>query len=251
MAEGHAVEDGGRRVSITLRPGLKFHDGEPVRARDAVSSIKRWAQRDAMGQALMAATDELVAEDDRRIAFRLKRPFPLLFDALAKPSSPCCFIMPERIASTDAGTPIRDIVGSGPFRWVANERVPGSRVVYARNQDYVPVRAARAVDLGSEAGEFRPRRVECDPRRFHRRRGLAERRGGLVGAAERRPAPALGRNRNIVVEQYDPTGLLGLLRFNHLHRPSTTRASGGRCSGGSAVGLHVRRDRHRQQPLAR
>jgi peptide/nickel transport system substrate-binding protein len=60
----------------------------------------------------MAATDELVAEDDRRIAFRLKRPFPLLFDALAKPSSPCCFIMPERIASTDAGTPIRDIVGS-------------------------------------------------------------------------------------------------------------------------------------------
>ena len=74
MAEGHSVEDGGRRVSITLRPGLKFHDGEPVRARDAVASIRRWAQRDAMGQALMAATDELKAEDDRRLAFRLKRP---------------------------------------------------------------------------------------------------------------------------------------------------------------------------------
>ena len=88
MAEGHATEDGGRRVAITLRQGLKFHDGEPVRARDAVASIRRWAQRDAMGQALMAATDELVAEDDRRITFRLKRPFPLLFDALAKPSSP-------------------------------------------------------------------------------------------------------------------------------------------------------------------
>ena len=121
MAEGHAVEDGGRRVAITLRPGLKFHDGEPVRAKDAVASIRRWARRDAMGQALVAATDELSAEDDRKVVFRLKRPFPLLFDALAKPSSPCCFIMPERIASADANTPIRDVVGSGPFRWVANE----------------------------------------------------------------------------------------------------------------------------------
>ena len=138
MAEGHAVEDGGRRVAITLRPGLKFHGGEPVRARDAVASIRRWAQRDAMGQALMAATDELAAEDDRKFAFRLKRPFPLLFDALAKPSSPCCFIMPERIASADANTPIREVVASGPFRWVANERVAGSRVVYADKADYVP-----------------------------------------------------------------------------------------------------------------
>src|SRR4051812_43855718 len=58
MAEGHAVEDGGKRVTITLRQGLKFHDGAPVLAKDAVASIKRWWQRDAMGQALALATDD-------------------------------------------------------------------------------------------------------------------------------------------------------------------------------------------------
>ena len=80
-------------------PGLKFHDGAPVLAKDAVASIKRWWQRDAMGQALALATDDLSATDDRTLTFRLKKPFALMFDALAKPGSPVCFIMPERIAA--------------------------------------------------------------------------------------------------------------------------------------------------------
>ena len=42
MAEGHVVEDGGRSWTITLRPNLRFHDGEPVRAADCVASIRRW-----------------------------------------------------------------------------------------------------------------------------------------------------------------------------------------------------------------
>ncbi len=50
MAEGHVLEDGGRSVIITLRAGLKFHDGEPVRARDAVPSITRWMRRNPFGQ---------------------------------------------------------------------------------------------------------------------------------------------------------------------------------------------------------
>src|ERR1700712_111497 len=36
MAEGHTVEDDGRIYTFTLRPGLRFHDGEPVRAQDCV-----------------------------------------------------------------------------------------------------------------------------------------------------------------------------------------------------------------------
>lgn len=37
MASGHAVEDDGRRITITLRDGLTFHDGTRVLARDAVA----------------------------------------------------------------------------------------------------------------------------------------------------------------------------------------------------------------------
>src|ERR1700761_7742936 len=36
MAEGHVIEDDGKTWKISLRDGLKFHNGEPVRARDVV-----------------------------------------------------------------------------------------------------------------------------------------------------------------------------------------------------------------------
>ncbi len=132
MAEGHVVENDGRMVTIRLRDGLRFHDGEPVRGRDCVASIRRWATRDAFGQALWAATDALEAPDDRLIRFRLKKPFPLLPDALAKVGTHLCAIMPERFAELPSSQAVPELIGSGPFRFIADERVPGSRNVYAR-----------------------------------------------------------------------------------------------------------------------
>ena len=68
-----------------MRDGLRFHDKEPVLARDVVASISRFAQRISFANALMAATAELSAPDDRTVRFRLKRPFPHLPEALAGP----------------------------------------------------------------------------------------------------------------------------------------------------------------------
>ena len=85
MVEGHQVDEDGLTWSLTLRDGLRFHDKEPVRARDVVASIRRFAARIDLAFALMAATEELSAPDDRTVRFRLKRPFPHLPDALVGP----------------------------------------------------------------------------------------------------------------------------------------------------------------------
>ena len=69
---------------FTLRDGLKFHDGEPVRGTDCVTSLKRWMVRDAFGQSLAIAVDKMEAGDDKSFTIRLKEPFPMLLDALAK-----------------------------------------------------------------------------------------------------------------------------------------------------------------------
>ena len=45
MAAGHTVEDNGLLWKITLREGLKFHDGSPVRSADVRASLWRWARR--------------------------------------------------------------------------------------------------------------------------------------------------------------------------------------------------------------
>src|SRR5271156_6578883 len=135
MVAGDSVSADGKEWTLTLRDGLKFHDGSPVLARDCVATIKRFGQRDPMGTALIARTDEISAPSDKTIRIRLKNPFPLLTYALAEVY---CAIMPERLAQTDAFTQVTEAMGSGPFKFVASERVPGQRVVYEKNPDYVP-----------------------------------------------------------------------------------------------------------------
>ena len=115
MAAGARSEDDGRLWRITLRDGLKFHDGTQVLARDCAALVQRWGARDGFGQALMAATDEIAAPDDKTLVFRLKRPFPLLPDALAKTPPSMCPIMPERLATTDPFKQVTEMVGSGPY----------------------------------------------------------------------------------------------------------------------------------------
>ena len=138
MLEGHVTENDGKTWKLTLRDGLKFHDGEKVLARDAAASINRWGKRDSFGQALMARTDEVSAPDDRTIQIRLKAPFALLPDALGHYSPNMCAIMPARLANTDPATQITEMVGSGPFRLAkADERDPGSWS-YEKFYGYVP-----------------------------------------------------------------------------------------------------------------
>jgi len=221
MAQGHTVEDDGKRVTITLRDGLKWHDGTAVTAKDCVASIRRWAARDALGQVLMAQTDELAAPDDKSILFRLKRPFPLLFEALGKPSTPVAFMMPERLASQSPTTPITgDLIGSGPFKFVAGERVPGARVVYERFADYVPR------PDGEASWTAGPKVAKFDRVEWHVTPDAATAAAALQSGEMdwwEQPTgdlqPLLRRNRNIVLEIPDPTGLMAIARFNHLHPP--------------------------------
>jgi len=138
MAQGHTVEDDGKLWRITLRPGLHFHDGTPVLARDCVASIRRWASREAYAQTMMSYVDELSAPTDTEIRFRLKRPFASLTYVLAKPNPNVCFVMPERLASQSGTQAVTEMVGSGPYRFAADERVPGSLAVYTRFEGYVP-----------------------------------------------------------------------------------------------------------------
>ena len=138
MAEGHVIEDDGRRWTVTLRPGLKFHDGEAVRSIDCAASMKRWMARDGLGQTLAERLDAMETPDDRRLVFRLKKPFPPLALALGKAQQSQPVIMPQRIAETDPFQQVRDATGSGPFRFLPGEFVPGSFAAYEKFAGYVP-----------------------------------------------------------------------------------------------------------------
>src|SRR5580704_9251078 len=112
MVEAHEVTPDFKTWTFRLRPALKFHDNEPVLAKDVVASINRWMVRDApMGGPIKKRTDALEAVDDRTIRFRLNQPYAKMLFAIGKSSTPTLFIMPERIAQTDPYKQISDYIG--------------------------------------------------------------------------------------------------------------------------------------------
>ncbi len=205
--------------TFTLRPGLTFHDGQRVTANDAVVSIKRWGQRDVMGKQLMAATARLETVDERTFVLELKEPFGLVLDALAKPSSNVPFIMPARIAATPADEQVKEVVGSGPFKFVKEEWQPGHRVVYVRNPNYIPRDEPPSFGAGSKRVYLE--RVEWlyIPDSATANAALE---AGEVDYWERPPVDFIARlekNPNVTVSIVDPMGTQGWLRPNHLHPP--------------------------------
>src|SRR5438093_4005856 len=123
MVDKYEVSKDQLTYTFTLRDGLKFHDGAPVRSADCIASIERWSKRDALGQKMAEVTESWQAVNDKTFTLKLKKPFPLALEALAKPSSNVPFIMPERIAMTDASTNITEPIGSRPVKFVTAEWV--------------------------------------------------------------------------------------------------------------------------------
>ena len=218
MVEGHQVEEDGLAWTLALRGGLRFHDKEPVLARDVVASIQRFAARISFANALMAATEELSAPDDRTVRFRLKRPFPHLPEALAGPGGVVPAVMPERLAATSPFKPVTEIIGSGPYRFLPEEHISGARAAYERFPLYRPrAEGPEGFTSGPKIAYFdRVEWLTLDP--FS---AMAALRAGEVDWWEAPPrdlAEGLARERDItVISQYATA--MGLLRFNHLHPP--------------------------------
>src|SRR5215475_751056 len=132
------ISDDKLTYTFTLRDGLKWHDGAPVTAEDCVASLKRWGKNDGMAQKLMDFTVAIEAGDAKTILLKLKEPYSLVLETLAKPSALVAFMMPKRLAETPPGQQIAEQIGSGPFKFVKSEFQPGVKAVYEKNTDYVP-----------------------------------------------------------------------------------------------------------------
>ncbi len=221
MVEGHSTEDDGRLWKLTLRPGLVWHDGQPVLARDCVASIRRWSKKDALGDALMQATDALSAPDDKTIQFRLKHPFPLLPDALGHAATYMPAMMPERLAATDSAKQVTEMVGSGPFRYLADQRLAGSRNVYAKFDRYVP-RAGGTPDWTAGPKIVHYDRVEWTTIPDSATAAAALQSGEqdwweLIATFDL--LPLLAGDKNIQIRTPDPTGQVEMMRPNTLQPP--------------------------------
>lgn len=219
MAEGYTVEDDGRTYVIKLREGLKFHNGEPVRAQDAIQSLKRWAGRETFGQTVAKFVGDWGVADDRTLRIKLTQPIPIFLEAIARGSASIPFIIPEHLAKTDPYTQIADATGSGPYKFVKEEFVPGQLAVYVRNKDYVPAKGTPDWTSGGKIAHFE--RLEWQAVPEQATAAAALRAGEIDWYEQVQPdlVPSLRANPDIRIATANPTGFNGILRFNHLHPP--------------------------------
>jgi peptide/nickel transport system substrate-binding protein len=218
MVQGRQVDADGLTWTLKLRDGLRFHDQEPVLARDVVASIRRFTPRISFATALMDATDELSAPDDRTVRFRLKRPFPHLPEALAGPGANVPAIMPERLAVQSPDKPLAEAVGSGPYRFLASEHVSGARAVFQRFEAYRPRDGgAMGFTSGPKVAHFdRVEWLTLDP--FSAAAAL---RSGEIDWWENPPRDLVEQvsgDANITVVPHYATAI-GVMSFNHLYPP--------------------------------
>jgi peptide/nickel transport system substrate-binding protein len=136
MVDHETVSEDRLTYTFTLRTGLKFHDGSPVASRDVVASLNRWMSGTSIGDQLKQRVASLSVVDDLTLVLVLKEPFGLVEFMLAGAGAPIPAILREKDANRPENEEITAPIGSGPFRYVASERVSGHRVVFERNADY-------------------------------------------------------------------------------------------------------------------
>ena len=219
MADGYTLSDDGRTYTIKLRDNLKFHNGEPVRAQDAAPSLSRWAARETIGQTLWKFVDACEAQDDRTIRIVLKQKMPLLMSAIATGGASMPFIVPEHVAKSDPFKQNIETIGSGPLKFVKGEFVPGARVVYEKNKDYVPRQEPAEWTSGGKVVHFDRVEWQVIP---DAATAAAALQSGEIDWYEHVQAdlvPLLRRNPEISFGLANPTGFNAVMRFNHLHPP--------------------------------
>jgi len=174
LAEGHAVGDGGRRYTITLRKGVRFHNGKEMTSADVVPSLQHWAKLSTTGKAVWKSIEVVEAKDPYTVVIHLKEPSGSLLFALGSPNNGAA-IYPKEVVATAGDGQVKEYIGTGPYRFVehkpdryvrlarfkeysARSEPPngygGKRTAYIDEIYFIPVPEASVRLAGTETGEY-------------------------------------------------------------------------------------------------
>lgn len=156
LAEKQQLSQDGKTYTFTLRKGVQFHDGKPLRAQDVQYSLERVANpnnhspvaRTYLGD--IAGFDEyqqgkaqglsgIKVRDDQTVEITLIEP---RVDFLARLTYPVAYVVDK--ANVESGGPMwwTHANGSGPFR--VREAKLGESLILARNDHYYGAKPALA-----------------------------------------------------------------------------------------------------------
>ncbi|MEQ8393595.1 ABC transporter substrate-binding protein [Thalassobaculum sp.] len=219
MVDTWSTSEDGLVWTFTLRDGLLWHDETPVTAEDCVASLKRWSKKDGMGRSLAGFTKDIETVDGKTFKLTLTQPIGFVLDALGKIDSNVPFMMPKRLAETDPNEQIKEVIGSGPFRFVAEEWVPGSKVVYRKFEKYVPRSEPASLAAGGKVVHVDEVQSIYMPDAGVAMAAMASGQIDLMESPPTDLLPLLEQNPDVTVAANDPLGYQLFMVINHQQPP--------------------------------
>jgi len=135
LAESWTISPDGLTYTLTLRQGVRFHDGSVLTSRDVKASYDKIVfppqGMRSYRKGSYQAVEAIEAPDPRTVRFRLKYPQASFLTVLASPFS---WIYKADILARDLRWYEKNVMGTGPFKFV--EHVKGSHWVGRKNPDY-------------------------------------------------------------------------------------------------------------------
>jgi peptide/nickel transport system substrate-binding protein len=133
LAESWKESPDGLTYEFKLRPGLKFHNGDPFTAEDVKFTFQRY--KGAAAKLLHDRVKSVDVLDPLRIRFVLDKPWPDFLSFYATPSTGAAWIVPKKyIEKVGEDGFRRQPIGLGPYRFV--RQTPGVELVLEANEQY-------------------------------------------------------------------------------------------------------------------
>lgn len=133
LAEAWTESPDGLLYDFALRPGVTFHNGEPLTADDVAFSFQRY--RGAGAKIFGEKVQAVEVLEARRVRFRLREPWPDFLIFLGTPATGAGWVVPKRYLEQvgDDGFK-RHPIGAGPYKFVAH--TPGVELAVEANEAY-------------------------------------------------------------------------------------------------------------------
>jgi peptide/nickel transport system substrate-binding protein len=133
LAESWSVSKDGLSYEFLLRPGITFHNGEPVTAEDVKYSFERY--RGAATKLLHEKVAAVEAVDARRVRFRFKEPWPDFMTYYGSLTTGAGWVVPKKYVEKVGDDGFKKApIGAGPYRFVSFN--PGIELVLEAHESY-------------------------------------------------------------------------------------------------------------------
>ena len=130
LAQSWEVSPDALQWTFLIRPGVRFHNGDPCTAADVVYSYRRIIDEELSNAYKLEAIQEITALDDRRVLITVKQPTPNLLAALGGFKG---MAIVNR-GNVESGQITSRPIGTGPFSF--GSRSPGASITINANPAY-------------------------------------------------------------------------------------------------------------------